>query len=396
MRRFFAVLSLTAVSRALLVGSFALFALLAVGSLVAPAWGAQKGVIDYRIERANVDPVACAPIIADIGSAGLHARWTRVMVHWNALQPSRPTATSAGYDESYLSRLDTVIAAFRDAGVKVILTPVDVPAWASDHRLWKSPPKGYKKGVYQPFYALDTRDPGVVGAFGDLGRTLATRYRPLGVEHFEVWNEPNTGLFLYPQRLGSSSTWGVRVYAIMLKAYSKGVRSVMPKAVVIAGATSPRGGNDKYSTSPQAFAKALLRRGVSSYFSAYSHHPYTPGGSKYGAPDRPPNTSWNTVTLYNLSTLTKLMPKKDFYLTEYGYSTKYSYLFGYVVSEATQARYMKKAYAMLRSNKRVRALIWYLYQDWGVSGQPYNGVYTGLVSLKDRRKPSWNTFRALP
>ena len=114
----------------------------------------------------------------------------------------------------------------------------------------------------------------------------------------------------------------------MLKAFHAGVTRAGTGVRVVAGATAPVGLDDIYRTSPQRFARFLQRAGAGRYFDVYSHHPYTPGGSINTAPGQPPNDPSHTVTLYNLRTLLRLFPKKPFYLTEYGYSTQPSLMFG--------------------------------------------------------------------
>ena len=335
-----------------------------------------------------------------MGPKGLNAQWTRLTVHWATLQPGAPGTTADRYDPTYLAQLDTVIGALHGAGITVILTMQDVPRWASDSSLWHSPPPGSPKG-YAPSFAIDTRSAVAMTAFHDLGTFLAGRYgqAQFGVHHFECWNEPNLGLFLYPQRTAGSPRRGMLVYLAMLKEFSTGVRaSGVPGTVVIAGATAPTGVNlagNTYSSTPQSFALYLKAQAAGKYFDAYSHHPYTPGGSIHHAPDQPPNDATRTVTLYDLGQLLRVFPTKPFYLTEYGYSTEYSRIFGLTITEAQQAQYLRTAYSYVRRYKQVKALIWYTLQDWG-NARTGVGVFTGLDTVSGAHKPSWNAFRALP
>jgi len=310
-------------------------------------------------------------------------------VHWSSLQPS-----SSGYRQSYVAQLDAIMSQLHAKDVKIIMTIVDVPKWASDRRLWNSPPDGYKKGVYKPFYAMDINRRAVRKAFGDLGEYLARRFKG-SAGYFECWNEPNLGRYLYPQRTAADASYGPRTYLTMLGAFGAGVHRGAGNATVIAGATAPRGSNDVYSTTPQDSARYLKSWGASSAFDAYSHHPYTPLGTRNGAPDQAPNNPARCVTLANLGQLTRLFPSKPFYLTEYGYGTHYSQWFGYPVSAATQARYLRKAYAMMARRPQVKALLWFLVTDWGSNAKnPYDGTgaYTGLRKVDGTRKPAWYVF----
>lgn len=356
----------------------------------------ERGIIDYRLEQSSVDLGAVPGIVAEMGSDKLRASWTRVLVHWNALQPAAPDpAAESPYAAAYITQLDAVVDALHGAGVTTILTMVDVPEWASDRDVWQSPRPGFLKGAYRPFYAPDMESLEVRGAFKAVGTYLASRYEGK-VNHFECWNEPNQGSYLYPQVPASAKNGGGATYLLMLKEWYAGVKSGNPGAVVIAGATAPRGRGDAESTPPQAFARYLEDHGVTDYMDAYSHHPYTPGGSTRIAPGEPPNNPDRAVTLGNLDQITQLFPSgTPFYLTEFGYNTQYSVWFGVTVSRADQARYLREGYAFTRANyPQVKALLWFLVDDWNPSGEPGDdqGVYMGVRTADGKRKPSWYAF----
>ena len=359
-----------------------------------------RGIIDYRLEQAVTDVGAVPAIVAEMGSSKLRARWTRLQVHWAALQPVKPGTSSGGdkngdgYADAYVAQLDAITSELHKAGISVIMTPLDTPKWASDRSWWTTPPPGFKKGRYYPFYAPDMKNLTVSAQYKKVGTFLAKRYAGK-VKHFEAWNEPNLGTYLYPQVPASAKSGGASIYLKMLKAWHAGVKAGSRDAVVIAGATSPRGRGDVTSTPPQAFARYLKANGASAYMDAYSHHPYTPGGSTRVAPGDLPNNPDRCVTLGNLGTLTRIFPTKPFYLTEYGYNTQYSRWFGVTVSPADQARYLRQAYAYAARNRQVKALLWFLVDDWNPSGnadKAGNGVYMGVRTYKGVRKPSWYAF----
>ena len=111
------------------------------------------------------------------------------------------------------------------------------------------------------------------------------------------------------------------------------------RAPTRACASSPAPPPPSAWTTPTAPARSAspascAARGAGRFFDVYSHHPYTPGGSIYTAPDQPPNDPSHTVTLFNLRTLLRLFPGKPFYLTEYGYNTQPNQVFGVFVERA--------------------------------------------------------------
>jgi hypothetical protein len=286
-----------------------------------------------------------------------------------------------------------IVSKLTAAHVNVILTPTSVPEWASDRRLWASPPTGFPPG-YGPWFAIDPGNARVVAAFQGMMAYLAQQLGPLGATRFEVWNEPNLSRTLYPQRRGTQGDYGLRVYDAMLRACWRGVKSVDRSYTVIAGATAPAGNNSKGATSPISWARQLKKHGMARYFDAYSHHPYTLTGSVNPAPGQQPDDPRHMVTLANLSVLLKIFPAKPFYLTEYGYATGYNPHFGCEVSRAVQATYLRKAFAMAASHKQVKALVWYAMRDWAPDPRRPgpDGVYTGLMTLHGGLKPSWRAF----
>jgi hypothetical protein len=323
-----------------------------------------------------------------MGSGSLRARWTRIIVDWTKLQPNAPTQSDPGYDQAYVEQLKSISKKLEAAGINVIVTPYLVPKWASNKTLWNSPPyPAYAKGEYKPFYAMDTSKPTVMAAYKAMCRFLAHTLGPMpyGVRHFECWNEPNLYCYLYPQTRPGSPYYGASTYLKMLKAFYRGIKAADSSAIVIAGATSPRGGNDRLSTSPQRFANYLKTHGAAKYFDAYSHHPYHTGASRSPAPDKPPYSTRTAVTLYNISQLLRLFPRKPFYLTEYGYSTKDMPQFGTGVTQVQQASYLRKAYAMVAKYRQIKVLLWFLVRD-------STSVYTGLQKYGGVRKLSWYAF----
>ena len=347
-----------------------------------PAQGAVgRGLCVVELTGAVPDKTANAPLIADIADH-LKAGWVRLTVSWATLEPTRGT-----YSAAYLSDLDYRVNALHAKGIKLVLTFLYTPRWASDPSFWDAPPTGFPSG-YDPRYPV--RD----SALGDLDATaefLARRYAGL-VQAYECWNEPNLWGYIYPQRTAADAYFGARTYLKYLQAFSAGVKRGDRAALVVAGSTAPIGYDDRYRTSPQRFARFLRDAGAAAFFDVYSHNPYTPGGSVNRAPDRPPNDPTSTVTLYNLKTLLRLFPGKPFYLTEYGYNTSPSFAFGgMTVTRVEQATYLRKAYAWAARYPQVKSLFWYLVKD--ARGFPAtNGVYTGLRETDGKRKLSWFAF----
>jgi hypothetical protein len=347
---------------------------------------AQRAIVDVNIQDETATQQE-----AHVGELAdqLRARYVRLTVEWNRAEPAKGV-----YDEEFLARTEHVLDLAAAKRLRVVITVAWTPEWASDQSLWGDPPDSrYPKGVYQPFYAPRA---GAVDDFGAFAAMLAERYADNGVFAYECWNEPNLWTFFYPQIHDGNTEFAAERYTKLLAAFSAAVKDKDPDALVIGGATAPVGRDDKNRTSPATFATYLKRQGAFAYMDAYSHHPYQPGPDPK-APEAAPTSPDFTVTLQNLGTLLKIVPDHlDFYLTEYGYNTATSNMFGVTggLTQAQQADYLRRAYRYAGRYSRVKALFWYLRQDSSPSGKASdaNGVYTGLRTISSSRKRSWFVF----
>jgi len=315
----------------------------------------------------------------------LRASVVRADVRWEDAEPQRGV-----FDETYLSQVSATIDTARAEGMAVIITSCKVPKWASDSTFWNNPPAGFTRGRYYPFYPVRTDRLDDYRLFAEyLARRFAGR-----VMAYECWNEPNLWPFIYPQRTATDGLFAAHRYIEMIRAFSAGVRSGDPAAQVVVGATAPTGRNDRLSTSPQRFASVIKHAGVEDLFDAYSHHPYMTGGATNVAPERPPRDPSSGVSLGNISTLLKVFPNKPFYLTEYGYNTSFNLAFGFSVSLAQQADYLRRAYSFAGRYPQIKMLVWYMLRDRSPSGRAgdIHGIYLGLRHLSGAKKPAWYSF----
>jgi hypothetical protein len=362
----------------------------------APGHTVSRALVDVETMSASATPALQLQQLHEIG-AHLGARYVRVALEWHRAEPQADV-----YDEAYLARLDTLLEAAAVENIRVVVTVTGTPRWASDTVFWQTPPWNTPRGAYRPFYAPRAGAVDDLGAFAGL---IAARFKGR-VFAYECWNEPNIWTFMYPQRTDLTEFKGTaaydrdggdfaaRRYAQLLKAFAPAVRAADPDALVIGGATAPIGNNDKYRTSPQRFARLLKALGALPSMDAYSHHPYQPGPA-VRAPEAAPLTPSTTVSLQNLGTLLSIVPGMPFYLTEYGYNTSASLMFGVKgMTQIKQADYLKRAYAFARRYTRVKALFWYLRRDGSPSGRADdpNGVYTGLRTIANARKRSWYAY----
>jgi hypothetical protein len=341
-----------------------------------------------------VQPLA-APEKTFTTLAHLRAQIIRLNLDWNLIAKKQPEMPTDPADPAYdWSTYDRAVINAAEKKVQVLFTIYGTPRWG----------QGKKRGVNRaPAKMKSLRYFALAAAkrySGSFKRDDGTKLPP--VRKWLAWNEPNNPLFLQPQwqKIGKRRYIPIaaRNYVGICTAVYLGVHaSHLSKQVVGCGATDPRGNNAprsrRPSISPIAFLSALRKYGLKrSRFDVYAHHPY------YGSPRESPTTKpkgKQTVTLANLSVLTKLLGKyygnKKLWITEYGYQTRPpDRLFG--VTWIRQAKYLTQAYKIARKNPRVTMMLWFLLRDEGRLG----GWQSGLFTVGGKRKPAYNAFRRLP
>jgi hypothetical protein len=353
----------------------------ALGPAVGQASGAARSIVDDRVSQV---PYAQRPALITEIATNLRAKQLRMSIQWPLAEPSRGV-----FNDTYLADLKSTVDLAVAANVKVILTVCYTPKWASNSTFWNNPPSGYNKG-YRSFYDMSRASLPDFEAFAE----YAAAYFGTNVAAWECWNEPNLWNYMYPQRTTTDDNYAVRLYRDMLKSFHKGITAGNPSALVVAGATGPFGANDKWRTSPQRWANQIRAFTLGNYFDVYSHHPYVIGGELNKAPEAMPRDPTHTVGMGNISVLLKVFPTKPFYLTEYGYNTAYSIVFGATVSATTQADYLRRAYIRASHYPQIKYLSWYMVRDYSPNGKSSNplGVYTGLKTLSGAIKRSYYSF----
>jgi len=364
------------------------FGLGAGAAAPAGAHTAEKGIWDDTF--VTTDAVLQEEILDEIAN-DLNATTVRLMVFWAECEP-----LAGAYNDERLGLVKQAAEAATAHGLKVIITFYQVPQWASDQQFWVNPPGSLDPNTYYHFYIprLDT-----MTRWEAFVKHVATLMKG-SVYAYEPWNEPNLRWFWYPQKWDGDASFGVDRYYTLLKRAYTAIRSADPSALVLAGNTASQGHNDSTSTAPQTWAKRLKELGALECMDAYSHHPYAlpywKGDTKVVDPPwKTPRFPEITIGLANMQTLLDIFPDTDFYLTEYGYNTKGSELFGGGrVSETRQAEYVRSAYRIADRYPQVKMLMWYLRKDVEITEKAWDqfAMYTGLRRPNGARKPSWFVY----
>jgi len=298
------------------------------------------------------------------------AALTRIDVGWASLQQGGPGA----FEGWYLDKLDAVVAAARARGVKLLLTFMNTPCWAS------SAPASLKQGCSGTWWSrgVTAYAPTEPERYADAIGSLAARYRG-AVAGWEIWNEPN-----HPDYFKAPHP--ATAYAALVKAAYRAVKAADPGATVVAGALSQ---------SDYAFAQRLYRAGIKGSFDAFSIHPYSDDVSPL-ATRRSIDRRYSFIR--GVPAIRRVMlrngDRRPVWLTESGWSTapiRTSQHWRNGVSEAAQARFLTLQMKQVAKWRYVRATIWYdLVDDSARSDDLYGNC--GLRRADGTAKPAWSRF----
>ena len=312
-------------------------------------------------------------ILDDIASLGVD--WIRVDCSWNTIQPH--DSESFSWDA-----FDRIIASAHERGIRVLPILTYTPRWARASECAHS-------SKCHPENAEE---------FANFARAAVERYFFVGVNAWEVWNEPNMGIF-----------WGPHAdpgqYTELLKLTYEAIKDVAPTATVVSGGLAPvatKGTN----MSALDFTEGMYLEGGKNYFDALGYHPYTypASPSKYDE-----QNGWSQMDETTLS-IRGIMKynndgKKKIWLTEYGAPTGGPGLAAddedynrwrvpSHVTEQYQAELLSDAIREARALDFVEVLFWYSYQDLGTDSEDRENFF-GLRRYDGSVKPSYATMRTL-
>ena len=324
---------------------------------VASAFGAAAGVQD---DRMPVTPAAELPArVALLQQTG--ARVTRVDLYWSTAAPTRPANPTDPNDPAYnWAWADAMFSQLQTAKITPIVTTWNAPGWAT----------GGTQGVAG--VAWNSKAPTNAQDFADFMQAVATRYNgktnipgvgPVMVKFYEVWNEPNLQIYMYPQYQGGNLKKPVagKLYAEMVNKTTPVVKAANPQAVVIAGVTGPKGGNDKSGRGTTQWYDDLKKAGMKQ-FTAVSQHIYPAAPPLKPTPAVP---SW--ATLNKVIAAVNTLPggrNKKIYITESSYTTAVTPYRKVAFSPQAQAAYLKQIWKLPQvKSSRIPLVMWFQVQD---------------------------------
>ena len=292
----------------------------------------------------------------------------RIDVGWSSLELTGKGRVARGYAR----RLDRFLAHARARRVKVILTFLETPCWAS------SAPRSLRQGCRGPWWerGVASYPPRRARDYADAASYVARRWGDR-LHALEIWNEQNVQHFL-------RSEDPVLAYARLVRAAYRPVKRAAPNLTVLAGATLRSDGK---------FLTGLYERGrIAGRYDAISYHPYS------AAPAEADNDLGRE---YSLIGGTRWMrdimvahgdADLELWATEAGASTCPKTLHVDCVSRATQAHRIKQYIETARRFPYVRAMVIYNLRDKGDSRVDVENGF-GIVTRNLRAKPALHAFR---
>jgi len=237
--------------------SLVIVAALAIAPVAHGSRPLQTGFLDPNASATERADLMLSVDDASARSKSAGSTFIRLYLYWKRVAVSEPAAPADPDDPAYdWSLLDSQVDAAIAQGLEPILDFRSAPLWAQG-------PGANAAGTYSP-------DP---AKLADFARAAASRYGGR-VRYWEIWNEPNSGHFLRPQRDAQGRYVAARLYRKLVNTAGATLHEVDPSNVVVAGETAPRGA--------LSFVRKLLAGRVEA--DVFSHHPYSFGSPELHAP----------------------------------------------------------------------------------------------------------------
>jgi hypothetical protein len=306
--------------------------------------------------------------------AGTGANSIRIDLAWEVLQPT----TEGVWDYAALSRLDALIDAAYNNGVKVLGIVDYAPSWATG-----------KTGAIQAMhpYPMESK----MARFGQFAADMATRYWGK-ISAFEIWNEPNIASF-------AGGNPDVTKYVTMFRTAYNWIKAVDGRIPVITGGTAmapdalldPSKGPaswNYWNISPLTFINGLYAAKAQGLiaFDAIAMHPY-PVWTDGSLLSDFQNESWSAR--YQIEHVRTTMVNggdagKKIWFTEYGAPTVPTG----GCTEPQQDDKILHGINFMRTLGYQGPIFIYSYRDLG-TGNADREFNFGVLRSDNSRKPAW-------
>ncbi|MCC6167054.1 MAG: SH3 domain-containing protein [Caldilineaceae bacterium] len=322
-------------------------------------------------------------------TTGMGFNWVKQQIEWRVFEGSQGAIDWGS--------MEGIIGAANGAGVSLLFSVVNAPAWARE--------AGHDASVGGP-----PADPNTYAAF--VG-AVAGKYCGSALKAIEVWNEQNLHY-----EWGNKPLNPAEYVALLAPAYAA-IKGACPSMYVISGALTPAGNNPPYAMDDFAYLEGMFQAGVNNYADGIGAHPsgynvppsvtwegaceaiQKSGNSFNGACDSP-HHSWsfrstmegyrNVMNVYGAS-------GKLIWPTEFGWAAGGAYHPAYKYADDNsfeeQAAWTVEAYQMMRSWGWVGpAFLWNL--NFRVVANGTEKAQWGIVGPGWEPLPAYAALRDMP
>jgi hypothetical protein len=300
--------------------------------------------------------------------------WVKQQVEWLHFEPSKGNYQWGALDE--------IVGAADAAGVRILWSVVNAPAWARS---------GQDLGVGGP--SNNPQD------FAQFLGAIAGRYCGSSVKAIEVWNEQNLHYEWGNMKIDPAA------YMNLLKPAYNQIKAACPNMIVVSGALTPTGAPPPKAMDDYAYLEGMYQAGLKNFSDAIGAHPsgfnvapqirggqsacdfITQQGSSFRGPCNTLHHSWSFYA--TLNGYYKIMQKygdgrKKIWPTEFGWATNWigdpSYGYAQDNTRAEQAQWTVKAYQLMK--------------QWGFVGVAFLWNLNFDVVAPGTEKAQWGILNA--
>jgi beta-xylosidase len=317
---------------------------------------------------ASLSTTALNKQLDDIVALGVG--WVRFDVQWQNIQPK----DASHYDWGAYDRVAKAAGAHH---LKMLGVLAYTPAWAR--------PGGCESAQCAP------NDP---AQFAQFAAHTAAHYQPMGLQAWEIWNEPNTSTFWLPNPAADA-------YTRLLQATYSAVKLANPQAIVVSGGLSPQT-TDDHNVSELDFLQGMYNAGIKGFFDALGAHPYT-----YPlVPSHSTQQAWSRLSQTGANLRNIMIANGDgvkrIWITEFGAPTggsgaaatmeNYSTVSSGHVTEELQAFEATRSVELYKTYDWVGPLMWYSFKDASTNQTDAANTF-GLLRADGSQKPAYTAFK---
>lgn len=293
--------------------------------------------------RADMDSASMEAMLDRVQAAGF--KMIRDECYWSEVEKTRGIFEFPG-------PIDRYIQAAKRRGIDVLLI------------------LNYNNPLYAPHAGSAVATDSNRMAFARYCQEVVKRYVPLGITHYEIWNEPNIPIFWDP-------TPNPADYAKLLQVAYPAIKAVDQKVMVIGCATSPAEGNPPPFIDWLTFIKGVFQNGGGNFMDAVSYH-------SYRVDQRPEVNFFKDIQKLQAIVGTE----RPLWLTEIGYPTNLGWP---NIGREAQANYTARVFLLGKAVPQLQLISYYdLKNDGQEASNPEHNF--GVLQFNLQPKPAYHAL----